>query len=143
MSDDIVQAVRDELATNADAYADVMLQAIATSPQMRHLLTEVVDEAVGKRLRDVYRTLYADSIPDLRLLETLASVQRDNGRIQTLPIATRHYIDQMTAWRRLKDWEHAGWVTAIKARSGRGQKVIGWKLTPQARFALALKNEIA
>ena len=88
-----------------------------------------------------FAMLYGDC-PELKALQTMATVERKTGRITTRPLAWRMNIANATAWRWLKRWVEGGWVQPMLSRSGHKRRVIGWLLTEKARFALMLSAMI-
>ena len=106
------------------------------------------DEAKIKRMfEDLWReksrlwftALYGDC-PELKALETMATIERNSGRINSTPLSLRLHVDQKTAWRWLKRWVEGGWVSPMLAKSGKRKRVLGWLLTEKARFALVLST---
>jgi DNA-binding MarR family transcriptional regulator len=99
----------------------------------------IAREAVHAELREVYRVLYGASEPELLTLRTVWAVERDNGAVNSTPLAVRLYVDPSTAWRKLGELTRAGWVEPIRPRTGGAvRRATGWRLTEKARFALAL-----
>jgi len=104
-----------------------------TEAEIRRIVRSEIEAAVQAAIH----TLYVDDQPDLELLSALYAVQRDSGRISVLPLSRRLYVSKTTAWRRMPDLVRRGWIEPITSQKRNARRVLGWRLSQKARFALA------